>query len=182
MFSNCFTVENLTSAISPNFENLLNLSEKPLKIFIRVYHRTALIPATVRKLDQKILVIAEEPVQNLWAGNPVAFYSTVTGIENVVIGSGTIESPGLSIWEQTWKILTPYRSEKIFWNSLLESEIFYEITSVRSNFRLFLESKRRENILRLTKPYFHSFFHFLESRKWNMKNLRSKTPKFYSKN
>ena len=161
MFSNCFTVENLTSAISPNFENLLNLSEKPLKISIRVYHRTALIPATVRKLDQKILVIAEEPVQNPWAGNPVAFYSTVSGIENVVIGSGTIESPGLSIWEQTWKILTPYRSEKIFWNSLLESDIFYEIISVRSNFRLFLESKWRENISRLfRKPYFHSCFIF----------------------
>jgi hypothetical protein len=38
----------------------------------------------------------------------------------MVLGSATIESPGISIWEMKNNLLTPFRTEKLFWRELLD--------------------------------------------------------------
>ena len=164
-----------------------------MEIFIRVYHRTSLIPATIRKFDEKCLVISKVPILNLWSGNPVAFYANLCGLQNVVIGSGTIESPGLSIWEQKEKHLTPFRTQRKFWNSVLESNIYEIIKSDCPALDDVLNYRYRENISRIRRPYMPNdlIFErdvlsiksiFSESRKWITKGLPSKTRKFFCKN
>ena len=72
LYTNSFTVHNWTYAMqnSPlDFE-----SDSESEVFVRLYHRSPLVRATVKRVDGRTLVRCEQQFKCLASGNPVGFY------------------------------------------------------------------------------------------------------------
>ena len=109
------------------------------EIYVRLYHRSPLIKAVIQKISNRIIIRCENQIKNVWSGNPVAIYlkrgqygiSWDSEISDfMVLGSGTIRSPGISIWENDPTTtnrfaesakLSPFHMDRDFWEEILYS-------------------------------------------------------------
>jgi len=153
LFTNNFTLMDLSLPV----EGLFEISEDDvLSVFVRLYHRSPVIPAAIRKIDGHIFCWMDKPIQNLTRGHPVAIYirkeqfglhweqSDDPSLEMLLIGGGCIHSAGISLWEMQNFKLQPFRKHP-FWAEMLHRKD-YQVGIPPSNLNLSYALAYRDHV------------------------------------